>query len=436
MSVFIISQDNAKVNREVENESITGNALGRSGGTFTKVLPVVGIRGENGVSGCSPREIYAKSSSPCTNILSCKARFERAERYRLQSIARYLFIEEGKKDSSLKYAQNFHLTAKCLVTRFKKNVDVCQDKRLKAYYGNLIHCGSVWSCPVCAPIIQERRRLEICQTMDWAYKQKDDSGKLKYQCVMVTLTFPHYAFDTCHELLDKQAKALKYLRSGKLWDNFKKQIGFLGLIRALEVLFGDENGWHPHTHEVWIIDSNCDIESLKRFVIDRWAKACKKVGLLPDNRTRAFDERAVHIEKADSSSYLAKQNKDFKWGADKELAMPDRKTEKAGKSPFDLLADYSKGNAVAGRLFVEYSLAFKGRRQLLWSPGLKELVGLEDIIDEQVVAEQAGKADILASLLPAQWDLILEKKARAVILDIAEQEGVNGIKRWFDEDGS
>lgn len=442
-------------------ESNNGNVL-KVLETFTKVSNIIEVKEENSGSECYPRDIYAKFASPSinpdTNFQNIptfvppnfayispenishssfpsdphsKARAERAERYRLLSVARSLLIDEGKKDSSLKYAQNFHLTAKCLVTRFKKNVDVCINKQNRAYYAGLIHCGSVWSCPVCAFKIQEQRRFEICQAMQWAYAQKDDFGEQKYQCLMVTLTFPHYAFDTCRELVDKQAKALRYFRSGKRWDNFKKKIGFIGLIRALEVTHG-ENGFHPHTHEIWIVDKNCG--NIDEFVLERWAMACKKVGLLPDNRTEAFDKHAIDIKyNASTSDYLAKQNKGT-WGADKELAMPGRKAEKHGKAPFDLLAEYANGDIVAGRLFVEYSIAFKGRKQLWWSVGLKELVGLPDITNEQV-AKQEDKADILASLEPKQWDLIIERKARSVILDIAEVEGKAGIQRWFAENG-
>ena len=35
-----------------------------------------------------------------------------------------------------------------------------------AHYGNLMTCGSVWHCPVCAAKITERRRIEIQQAVD------------------------------------------------------------------------------------------------------------------------------------------------------------------------------------------------------------------------------------------------------------------------------
>lgn len=34
---------------------------------------------------------------------------------------------------------------------------------------------------------------------------------------------------------------------------FKDGIGYEGLVRGLELTYGS-NGWHPHTHELWVLD--------------------------------------------------------------------------------------------------------------------------------------------------------------------------------------
>ena len=54
-----------------------------------------------------------------------------------------------------------------------------------------------------------------------------------------------------------------------------------------------------------------------------------------------------------------------KWGAAEELALSGKKSGRAGRSPFQLLADYADQNdARAGALFAEFAGVFKGRRQL------------------------------------------------------------------------
>ncbi|HGP1317043.1 TPA: hypothetical protein ACLF3A_006470 [Pseudomonas aeruginosa] len=76
---------------------------------------------------------------------------------------------------------------------------------LQAHYRGIATCGSVWACPVCASVIQERRRLELEHLVQWA----EDQG---LQAIMVTFTFPHTGFDTLSELLDRQADAFKRFR--------------------------------------------------------------------------------------------------------------------------------------------------------------------------------------------------------------------------------
>ncbi|MFM9718814.1 hypothetical protein ACKI15_46290, partial [Streptomyces galilaeus] len=66
-------------------------------------------------------------------------------------------------------------------------------------------CGSVWSCPVCAAKIQERRRVEIAQGFDWAYANNK-------KIIMVTFTIPHYVNQRLAELITKMREAFSGLR--------------------------------------------------------------------------------------------------------------------------------------------------------------------------------------------------------------------------------
>lgn len=123
-----------------------------------------------------------------------------------------------------------------------------------AFYRGLATCGSVWACPVCAAKVQERRREEIAEGFKWAY----DEG---LQPVMVTLTFPHQAWQKLGDLVLQQREALKMLRKGRGWDKFMRQLGYRGLIRALEITRGNA-GWHPHTHEIWFVSQSIKAEDL------------------------------------------------------------------------------------------------------------------------------------------------------------------------------
>lgn len=381
---------------------------------------------------------YTKSITPPAERRKIQA--VRAERYELLSAARALFLHEGNK-LGLPFPHDFHRTAKCRHVMVSGHVGVHASKQhASAFYSGLMICGSVWACPVCAAKVQERRRLEIAQAVDWAYAQG-------LQPMLVTFTFPHYAWQTLPDLLRQQADALQRLRAGSPWRRQKERMGYRGLIRSLELTFG-ANGWHPHTHELHFVGSHVEADVARLEILERWKAACIRAGLLdPSNagQMAAFEAHAVDVKGwCSASDYLAKQDDSRHWGVDREVAKASTKAgREAGKHPFGLLAiasGYStvtreaKGEAVAaGHRFVEYALAMKGKRQLFWSHGLRDAVGIEDKDDETVAKEQTDKADLLGLLNGLQWSLIREHGLRARVLDAAEQGGWPAVQAMLQE---
>lgn len=363
-----------------------------------------------------PLGTYAKSSSPPLNGRE-KVREIRAQRYELQATARLLFSSEGRRQG-LAYGHDFHRTAKCRHITRSDGAEVYRDaEHGAAFYGGLVTCGSVWACPICAAVVQERRREEIAQAIDWAYTQG-------LQPVMITFTFPHHTWDSLPDLLEKQADAFRRLRRGSVWQRLKDRMGYRGLIRALELTHG-EHGWHPHTHEVWLVSADVKADELRDVIVRRWADMCERAGLLTADKRAAFMQHSVDVKGwCTASDYLAKQDDSKHWGADRELAKASTKAgRKTGKHPFGLLADATEGDARAGRLYVEYAQAVKGRRQLFWSAGLKAEVGIEDIDDEELAEESREKADCLGRVGLPDWRLVRAARQHAQLLDAAEQGG-------------
>lgn len=366
---------------------------------------------------------YTKSSPPPLKVAE-KIRANRAERYELLASARALFLHEGKKEN-LKYPHDWHRTAKCMHVNVGQIAVHKSTEHKGAFYSGLMTCGSVWTCPVCTVKVQERRRAEIGKAVAWAY----DSGK---QAAMVTLTFPHYKQNNLDDLVKKQADALARFRRGSPWDRFKDRLGYAGLIRALELTYG-ANGWHPHTHELWFVGADSSVEQEKGFIVERWLKCCIAAGLVDaDNEVQiaAFKLHAVDIkDRCDASDYLAKNDEASHWGVDRELAKASSKAGKAaGIHPFGLLAKARDGDKVAGAKFVEYAKVMRGKRQLLWSRGLKDLVGLDDLTDEELAAQQEDKADLLGLITPLQWSWVRKAGLRAQVLDAAELSGWVGVE--------
>lgn len=428
------------------------------------------------VSEAQPLGTNAESSSTYAHDLKRESayspRVARAERYRLQAIAQKILWKKGVSEG-LQYPANYHKTAKCLRTPVASRIDIHQSSTSgRTFYGaGLVVCGKP-GCPTCSSKIQERRREEIAQGFNWAYdlelrkKQREkiisdakalleDAKKrnpesiqtnnleknllevsvpeVEKKIVMVTFTFPHGHSDRLKDLLKKQQKAFEILRKTNAWNLFKKRVGYEGLIRSLETTYGDA-GWHPHTHEAWIVNADADVKSMLDFVTERWLKACKKVGLIPHGKTAAFRKHAVDIQdNCRASDYLAKSDKDADgWGADRELAKSSsKKGRKAGRSIFQILADAETDEKSAG-LYLEFVEAMRGKAQIFWSHGLKDRVGIEDLKDQQIADKIEDKADLLGLLSLDQWKIVIAHDARSHVLDLAEDGGWPAVKNWLD----
>lgn len=345
----------------------------------------------------------------------------RADRYRLQAFAGRLMFKEGAV-RGLEHPANHHKVAKCRRVRHGADASVHRSKEHgTAHFGGLVVCGSPWACPVCSMVIAQRRRQEVAEGFEWAYRNG-------YKVALVTLTFPHQAADDMAALLRKQSAAGRKLRAGEPWRRLRDRAGVVGTIRALEFTHG-QHGWHPHTHEAWIVDADCDPEWLRERISERWATACRRAGLLDEDREEAFSRYAVDVQdSAQSGDYLVK----LSWGAEGEITSAAAKDAKQGhRAPFEILADAEAGDQDAARLFVEYVEATRGRSALHWSAGLKDRVGLRDRSDEEAAEESESPADTLALLTREHWRKVLQERARATILDLAELGGYGAIADWF-----
>lgn len=364
-----------------------------------------------------------------------KARMARAQRYQALAQARSFVGFQGLLLQIP--GDKFHRIFSCHYANISDFIEVFHNvEHQKSFYGGLATCGSVWACPVCAAKIQERRRQELVKFIDYAYATEQRAcfpaltdgsfvivPKDVYSPVMVTFTFPHYAFQTLKDLILRQRLAFTFLRKGNTWDLFRKRFGFKGLIRSLEVTNGN-NGWHPHTHELWLVRpmTSRDREDFVAFVKNRWRQSCIKAGLLdPELRSVSFDLHAIDVRfNVSSGEYLAKQDSSREWGADHEIAKASSKKGRlSGVHPHEFLIRNSPGD---DRKYIEYATTMRDlrARQLYWSSGLKELVGLNDVTDEQIAQRKDERADVLGLITVQQWKIIRRAGAISEVLDCSD----------------
>jgi len=402
--------------------AIAGTARKRAGGGTGEAGPPR-TRSRDGAPDTlktGPLGIYAKSidkTGESEGSLAFSPMAARVQRFALQSVARQLLPESR--------------TAKCLRFRaYKQDVTVWKSKEYKtAHYSGLQTCASVWSCPVCAAKIAERRRAEVLAAMT---AHKGQGGNVQ----LLTLTVPHQRGDDLVQLLEQQSNALRRFWDSRTTKAVMSQMGYTGQIRALEVTNGRKsprnNGWHPHYHVLLFTGSGVD---LARFDAPQlrdwevrlylaWAKACEASGLGVPSM-----QHGLKLDNGDKASqYMTK------WGLEHELTYGHiKKGKTGGETPFDLLravlADSTDKQAAA--LFREYAAAFKGKRQLFWSHGLKARLAIEEATDEELTQRIEEGAEMLGQLTPDQWRDVLKVEARATVLEIAARSTWHHVERFL-----
>lgn len=162
----------------------------------------------------------------------------------------------------------------------------------------------------------------------------------------------------------------------------------------------------------------------KELLIDRWEMCCEKVGLIDPAKRDAFRQRSVDVKfNARNSDYLAKQDSSSHWGADRELAKATSKQgKKKGVHPFMFLEKFKEtGDTIWSHRWLQYSKAMHNKRQMFWSAGLKERVGLMDKTDEEIAVEEDDQAIQVAVLNKQQWRKVANNELQWLVLDVAEE---------------
>jgi len=267
-------------------------------------------------------------------------------------------------------------------------------------YGNIQRCGSVWICPVCASHIVTNRRLELGDFIERVYKQN-------HHVSMLTLTISHGTNDFLRNTLANISKAFKLMQNRKPWKQFKADYGITGTIRTLEVTNGD-HGWHPHFH-VLLISEKSITPLQTASVLKFWSAACDTVGVYCNEHGANIKNCTVSI-----ADYVQK------WGIDFEMTSGNQSkiALKSGLNPFQILQQAHDGDEHAARLFREYSVCFTGKRQLVYSEGLRSLYGCNEAkTDEELLKDEQQKADNIAIVSLEGWKLILKYDIRGDLLD-------------------
>lgn len=340
-------------------------------------------------------------------------------RFSLQSAARDLLPRE--------------LVAKCMrqvVPRENRlSIDVLYaPAKNAAHFGGLQICKSVWHCPVCSAKISERRREELTQGLqNWAAETAGTRRTL-----LVTFTLQHSRSDGLPAVFAALTKARQQLVSGRAARAFNDRYQITGMVRSLELTFGD-NGWHPHLHVLMFAEAEIPLLAFEQEIKRRWAQCVAAAGSYASWQ-HGCD---VRFSDADIAAYVAKFGHEPAWTPAHELTKAVSKMgRRNGRTPMQLLSDYLEGDTRAGLLWLQYAVVMKGQRQLFWSQGLRERLGLaEEKTDEEIAVEQEEIAVILSSLSVGAWRVIIANDARGELLQVANSGDAGQVAAFLSRLG-
>jgi predicted nucleic-acid-binding protein len=351
------------------------------------------------------------------------------------------------QDQASKLLQHKFRVKYCLKRKINKSelVNVCwNESTKKAHFGNVIRCGSVWVCPVCAKKITEKRRTELSLINErWkkgitlyspVAQDKNFIGApvfipeiVQGYTYLITLTNPHYAQDRLSDLREKQKEAMKKFfsdRKGRYI--FDHLMGKRFHVTNYEVTYG-QNGWHPHHHILVFSDKYLSIHEfneLHEIMADHWRSSLAAVGI----RKVKEHEKFIACDFQDGTyadQYVGK------WGIEHEMTKGHVKKGKETFTPFDLLRLSEKDDLIfekfPSKLFQEFAIAFKGARQLVFSRGLKHSFAIKDISDDQIADSVLDEAQFLTNVEDMAFHLLCKYKKRAQFLDCITQDKINAV---------
>lgn len=298
-------------------------------------------------------------------------------------------------------------------------------------YAGVVKCSSIWACPTCAATIRQRRSVEIQK----AVKQHQASGG---SVMFMTLTLRHDGSMPLAFTLDALLDGFRRVVRGNPWMKWKNRLGLVGFIKAIEITYSVGDGWHPHLHVLMFTETRVDdgmLEAFRAWLFPRWADKLQGVAetwnrdktgkkwVIKPSEVHGIDLQRVDDHGQVVALYLSKIQDDHaanahQWGVSGEMARADIKAGRSGDgdthvNPFQLLdgddCPLNLSPRERMRRWVEFCRYTKGRRCIVWTPGLKERFDIDELTDEEVIEEQSKRAVMAWQLEDKGYDQALKK---------------------------
>lgn len=317
---------------------------------------------------------------------------------------------------------------------FGEYVEISVTQSGAAHLAGIQRCGSPHSCPLCAPVVREKRADQL----DTIFARALAEG---HHLVMVTATVQHSAgWELAPTLAALQASwTAGFGGRSAQWSSVLEgptrdgseflQADYIGQVRALDFTHSPRNGWHPHIHAVLIFHRDTTEPERNDWLRARrtaFRKKLHKLGYYSADNSVGWHVMPI-VDTDGIGQYSAKV--EGGWGAGLELARGDAKTSRhiGGATPFELLRSAAlMGDADDGRLFLEYEAATLGRRLITVARRIKELFGQGVSLDQddaELAAQELAEAAVYTKLvLPAEWSYHVNRGTAVLLLESVVNE--------------
>ena len=372
-------------------------------------------------SGAAVHFISSWDTTTSASIFNDDSRDHRKKRYDLQRHAHELLENRGR-------------TCKCHKFTGKSGGGVALNADGRARYVGVSRCGDIWACPVCAPSVAAKRRDQIKSVLAHGHFEG-------FKFLFITYTCSHNKDDDIADLLDRQQKTLRGLKSGRWIGSVKDGCGYVDSISSKECTWGPQNGWHPHVHELWMcnLPADFDLQAFERKLSDRWVKQLEKQGL-NGKASYALKVKLLDLESVDGiDDYFTKSGT----AADMSWEMSGQEFKNAHKqghvTPVQMLALSAQGDKEMGRLWLQFVNAYRGRKQIVFGRFIhqtyQDLYGTLPSDDElaEVVDKPEVHEKVVIDLEPLMMWALYTKKVRYKVLRLVEQYAIADAQALVNE---
>jgi len=229
-------------------------------------------------------------------------------------------------------------------------------------FRGLFRCKSRHGCFHCArgaAAKSQHEMQEVCR----AFLRAHPMGAVGF----LTATLPHRATTPLETSLDAVLCAWRAVRQGRLAARLKS-LGVAGYIRALDITYGGENGWHPHIHALILFErspTDDELEECERAMFERWTAFIQRRGFPPVSARRFQLERSRSLRNV--SRYCARAAGTSTWSqVVRELNVGTKQGHK-GLSPAALYTRAAWGEGWALDCVHEFETVAHRRKFITWS---------------------------------------------------------------------